>query len=610
MKFLVEKFRKVYDKKIDGTGLAIFRIMYATVLLFELSHIFYFRHLFFDKIPYLIPSSLDYTFPIIIWAVFIIMMLFGWFTRVATIGNYVMSVFILDVTSDYEYHVHYVYLGLNFLLMFLPISRCISIDRLRLKLKYSSVNKRYKPPSKVSYFAYTIPLLISVAFFYLDSVLFKFVSPLWADGMGMWMPANMPMGTHLDSSWYMNLKQIVIALGYLTMIFEFVFVFIFWFKPFRIPLFLIGFCLHVGILLEFPIPWFAFCMLSLYFLLVPVGYWRKIGAWMKKPKHKLSLYYNSKSLKDTKAIALINHFDWFNQVNTVSSKEEGLPDNISQKELAKGVVGLDAKGNRSKGMDAVLNALAIPGVLAIPGLLFKIPGIKQLATKIISFLTKGAKKEAPKSDKKVKAFGNFSLYNLKFIGATIGIFGLCLIQFIVSYNSGIMTRYLANFNKSSLGKSMQKLSVSTENVTKQYLGITKHALFMDYHFSGYNHIVAVTYKKDGKEIFLPLIDENGMPGDYISGSTWAKLSFRTNGPYVNQNVLAAGLRDFTAFWAKKNNVSLDNTTFNIKVKKVRVPTGWERDFLKKAMKNPWIEAGTISWVNKQFRPNIKVIESL
>jgi len=535
----------------------------------------------------------------------------GWYTRVATIGNYFVSLLFFDVTSEYEYHAFFVYLGLNFLLMFLPVGRCLSLDRLRLKLKYSSGNKIYRPPSKVSYFAYTIPLLVAAAFLYTDSVLFKFVSPFWGKGLGMWLPANVPMGTHLDSSIYMNIKPLVISLGYLTMVFEFLFIFIFWFKPFRIPLFMIGFGLHVGILLEFPIPWFAFSMLSLYMLLVPVFIWKKIGNWMKKPKDKYTLIYNSNKLNDQRTVTLVNHFDWFNQVKLVSSKEvENIPENINPKDFTNNILGVDRNGNTTKGMDAVINALSIPGVLALPSALFKISLFKPIAVKIIKFLTNRSKKKAPKSDEKVMVFGNFSRHSLKFAGTIIGILALCITQSLVSYNSGIVARNLANFNKKPFGKSMQKLSRSTENISKRYFGIARHALFMEYHFIGYNHIVAVTHIKDGKEIFLPLTDPNGMPGGYITGSTWAKLAFRANSPRVDQNRLAAGLRDFTAFWAKKNNVSLDNATFNVRVKKVRIPTDWERDYLKKAMKNPWLDGGTISWVNKQFRPNMKIIESL
>lgn len=149
-------------------------------------------------------------------------------------------------------------------------------------------------------------------------------------------------------------------------------------------------------------------------------------------------------------------------------------------------------------------------------------------------------------------------------------------------------------------------------LTKTFLGLTEHQVFTDrIHFDNYNHIVSVIYKdKNGNEKWLPIIDKNGQPDLYIYGSNWVNWTFRVNGMQVDQNMLSEGVKRYTAFWAKKNNVNLKDAQFIIKVKKVDAPKKWEKDFLNKQIAKPWIDGGYVIWKNNKFESNIKNIESL
>jgi hypothetical protein len=60
----------------------------------------------------------------------------------------------------------------------------------------------------------------------------------------------------------------------------------------------------------------------------------------------------------------------------------------------------------------------------------------------------------------------------------------------------------------------------------------------------------------------------------------------------------------------KNNISLDDAEFLIKVKKNHDLSNWEENALRNQLKQPWIDGRTIKWVNKKFIPNIMDIESL
>jgi hypothetical protein len=76
--------------------------------------------------------------------------------------------------------------------------------------------------------------------------------------------------------------------------------------------------------------------------------------------------------------------------------------------------------------------------------------------------------------------------------------------------------------------------------------------------------------------------------------------------------LNSGVRDYTAFWAKKQNLDLTKAKFLIKVKKIDSLKNWswEKDFLNRQIAKPWIDGGFIEWKDKKFVSSIKDIESL
>jgi hypothetical protein len=134
---------------------------------------------------------------------------------------------------------------------------------------------------------------------------------------------------------------------------------------------------------------------------------------------------------------------------------------------------------------------------------------------------------------------------------------------------------------------------------------------MDGHMNGYNHIIALTYIQNGKEIWLPIIDKNGMPDDYIYGPRWVKWTFRVNAPSINDANLNKGLMDFTAFWLGKQGLPHHNQSFIIKVKKIKIPRIFEGNLFQKQINNRWMNAGTLIWKNKKCSISIpKSIEAL
>lgn len=483
-------FDKLYDKKISASGLAVFRITFFLNLFFEVIHIFNYRQLYFDEIPFLITSSFDMTFPLLFWGIVLLFIVFGCFTRIMAIINYLFCFFVLSSFTDFEYHMHYVYVGISFLTIFLPVSRVLSIDAL-----YVAKNKF------VSVLYYYLPVLVGIGFVYFDSVFHKFTSNIWMNGLGVWYPASLPYITILGDQWLLNQKWMMLFLGYFTLFFEAIFIFVFWNKKIRLPFVIIGVCLHLGILLEFPIPYFALGVIAIYTLMIPVGFWDKI-------------------IKKNRKYILVN---------------------IKNKELYK-------KTNDTQFPKIIMKTLL----------------------------------------------------------------GICIFfQINITLQSPLVSSSVNSIvNKLHIHKYYKKISNKLTIFSRKTLGITMHPVFMDNHFVGYNHILKVTYIDDNlKETILPIINDDGMPGDYLTGGIWINWSYRTNNPNVNIEILKHGVISYTSFWAHSNDVTLNDAKFKISVKKIKsLNSSWKSDYLIEQLNVSWEEAGYLVWGNSG--PTLKLIKDI
>jgi predicted DCC family thiol-disulfide oxidoreductase YuxK len=517
----------------------------------------------------------------------------------------------------------YAYLGMNFLLLFLPVSRNLSLDRLLLKYKYSNTRFQYNPPEKVSVLSYLIPVFVGIAIVYFDSILYKFTSVFWIKGLGMWLPTSVPNTNYISIPYVLDQKYLMLFLGYLTLAFEATLLFTFFRKKWRVPMLIIGLGLHLGIVICYPIPWFGLGMCAIYLLMVPVSWWEKLFKTSEKPA-KLTFYYDGECPLCNRTKITIQHFDFAKRIDfkTVQyyAEQNELLKNIPTDTLLDDIHSV-RNGKVYKGLDTYIQVFSAITYLKPLSWTLRIPGIYHAGKAVYQYVAKNRNTERcteencgytpsviPPDEDKLKILQHYTLEDLKISLIKISLSIIILLQVIVSYNS---IGKKGGFENNLLGKQMSKLSSAVEKPSKTYLGITHHAVFMDYHFSEYNHIIALSYiDKNGKETWLPIIKKDGTTDSYLYGPTWAKWSFRTNDNIINQNNLKKGIRDFTAFWANMNGVRLDDATFIIKVKKIDTPHDWEKGFLKKQMEKPWMDVGTATWHNKEYSINIPEIETL
>ena len=248
--------------------LAVFRIAYCLVLLLEVKQIFFFRSLIFSDSSFISLSLL--TDLMLLWGAVLLLLLVGWFTRMAAILNYTLSVFIIWQMPAFKYHLDFIMTSVNFLLLFFPVSVRLSVD------EYRTRNSEEQQQYRISNFNVWLLVVLGLGLVYFDSAIQKLDSPMWRQGWGFWVPSSMPVNVITNLSWLLNYKAIAQVIGYGVLVFEIAFIFLIWFRPFRWILVITGIGLHVGIAILYPIPHFALLMLTLYIPLLPESIWEKL----------------------------------------------------------------------------------------------------------------------------------------------------------------------------------------------------------------------------------------------------------------------------------------------------------------------------------------------
>lgn len=251
-------YKALFSTQISGLGLALFRISFFSIVFLEVLQIYKYRNIV-NADFYVSPELL------ILWMVALFFMIVGYGTRLASLINYTLATYVLGNYLDFEYHIDYIYMGISFLCIFTPMEGRISLGNL--------VHSR--PPRNIAKIYYFLFVFVGLASVYLESCFHKLTSIAWMTGLGVWLPSSQPQFAVGDWSFLLNQEIIIKGLGYLTLSFEALFILLILSKRTRPIALVIGLLLHTGILLSYPIPYFALAILMIYFLLVP-------DAWIKR----------------------------------------------------------------------------------------------------------------------------------------------------------------------------------------------------------------------------------------------------------------------------------------------------------------------------------------
>ncbi len=199
--------------------------------------------------------------------------------------------------------------------------------------------------------------------------------------------------------------------------------------------------------------------------------------------------------------------------------------------------------------------------------------------------------------------------NIVFLSCLIGFFlGSQCISLI---QSPLIQRSASDWGVSEQLRRILPEARAYAGFTTIYFGIHPHGVFLPSHFSGYNHIIALVYDDPEKgEVWLPIITPEGQAGSYNTGRQFVKWSFRVNSPQILPSRLEDGIRDYTAFWMEKEDISPAEASFFVRAKVIDSPQGWEKGFLRRQMEKPWVDAGRAQWKSGTFSAEIVDIERI
>jgi len=251
-------FRRFFRRREHPLSIALFRIVFSLGLLGEVLQLVHFRHLLFDEVPFAQPSRISSGPILLLWAIALIFLAAGFFTRQAAIANYILAVIILGFTVSkwgFGYHADSYYLAGSLFLSFAPAERALSIDRLLAERRKTNL------PLRVSRF-YRLTLLLILATVYLDSFGWKIASPMWRAGLGLWAPAMHPMFPARDWSVLLDHEVLARGAGYAALLFEGAFPFFVWIPALTVPLIAAAIVMHVAIAAVFPIPLFSLTVIA------------------------------------------------------------------------------------------------------------------------------------------------------------------------------------------------------------------------------------------------------------------------------------------------------------------------------------------------------------
>jgi len=445
----------------------------------------------------------------------------------------------------------------------------------------------------------------------------------WRNGLGAWLPSSMPYYiSSFDMAWLLNIELIQKSIGYLIIIFQFSFIFLFHFKKLRPIYFVIGAGLHLGITLTFNIYPFGMGMLIFYTLVAPFSWYKKAGNFLSAKTTSFTVFYDEQCPLCCKTILTINHFDIFNCIDFKSAQSYASQypalSSIDEATLLTDLYALDKNNSIYFGVNTYAQILIKMRYTFIFGYILKTPGIFHLANKKYRNIADSrSRMSCDSSCSPSEGTPTLTLYDKVFTPDStrtekrniLKLSKILFILFILQLNSsiqyGLFYRLKFDIKPTAITQLVYGLSNTFVHYSGVFAGITPHALYLHDHFEGYNHLIAITYTDSaGNEKWLPFVTPEGRlqsPNWGRVHSMWANIAVTPN---IDNHRLKKFIMKTTAFWGINSGLNLNSTKFNIKLKKISAPNYWVPNLLKSNLSGPWTTIGNASWLNKDITISI------
>lgn len=505
MLFLYSKISELLAKQSPATGIGIFRIFYGLVALQEIVFLYRFNHLIFDPIPYIDVEFPTIPFFLCLWVIVVSCIVLGYRYRLAVTWNYLFWIVFVNFTAmqrDFDGGFDLFMTGAGLFLLFMPGDRAFALDSLRYKLSTPFVHYSSYPKATVSALTYYLPVFVCLGFLYFDSDVHKQFAQHWRNGLGAWLPSTQPYYVSaLDMSVFLNNELFEKTVGYTILAFQFAFMFFFSDRRFRVIFLLVGISLHLGITLSLNIYPFGLAMLSFYPLVVPFAWWRQLGRLFCAKHPLLTVFYDKQCPLCNRTVLILNHFDILKRIDFKNAQDYAADfpplAKIDQKTLLTDLYALDANGKVYVGVDTYIQIFIAMGYLLPIGLLLKLPGIHTIASATYRKIADNRVRVDCNTQCLVSTpLENDTLYHKLFEEygnqkprafarqITKITVALLILQLNCTLHYGLLYRLKINLYDSPATVPIASGSNALLMVSRIFLGIAPHALYLHDHFSG------------------------------------------------------------------------------------------------------------------------------
>ncbi len=253
--------------------------------------------------------------------IFGVMLVFGYKTRWAMIGAFIMTVSVHNRNWLVNNGGDDVLRAILFLSIFLPLNRCFSID---------SALQREKKETHGFFSTWVIAFFLQVFMIYfvsyilkdhaiwrrdLTAVFFSSRLDIFATPLSVWL-RDFPLIMKFITGFCIYLEW----LGPLLLFGAFLFGRFWWVIRLALVILFVGF--HFGIFLTMNIGLFTFICEAMWMLFLPAPFWDKVGAYFRSKKyHKLTIYYDQECGFCQKGVRILKEFLLLSDVSLLPAQE-------------------------------------------------------------------------------------------------------------------------------------------------------------------------------------------------------------------------------------------------------------------------------------------------
>ncbi len=153
-----------------------------------------------------------------------------------------------------------------------------------------------------------------------------------------------------------------------------------------------------------------------------------------------------------------------------------------------------------------------------------------------------------------------------------------------------------NMGGESLRRVVAGLASRYGPATRRYYGVTRHPVFMDFHFDGYEAFyTAVHVDAEGEQTWLPMATKDGLGRLGWSGRLWVNWTWRVSNPQPNPSLLSRGMQLSTAWWLGQQGLDHNDAQFVIMRRECDPCEGWTKGYYQAQLEHDWRPVGTVQW---------------